>query len=98
MRYVDTLCTNFIIKNKPRLRYGSEAPSKLIPAEKGRSAIYVMSEGLLEQEEVDYIVEGVQEKEDRPRPQKKRLEKVIKAMNEAPKGKRAKTAREIIGG
>lgn len=103
MAYVDNLCTNFIIHNKSAKQYGKEAPSKLIPAEKGRSAIYVMSEGALEQEEVDYLVEATQYKEDArikknvKRPTQERLEEVVKATMRAPRGERAKTAKEIIG-
>ena len=104
MAYKDTLCTNFIIHNKTPKQYGKEAPSKLVPAEKGRSAIYVMSEGVLEQEEVDYLVEATQYKEDErirkniKRPTQERLEQVMEATKRAPRGERAKTAHEIIGG
>ena len=101
MSYKDTLCTNFIVKNKARGRYGSEAPSKLIPAEKGRSAIYVMSDGSLEQEEVDYLVEATQEKEDskiRKSATKERLEQVVRATRKAPRGMRAEVAQDIIDG
>ncbi len=90
-----------IFKSKPRLEHGSEAPSKYVPAEKGRSAIYVMSEGALEKEEVDYIVEGMQEKEDGrkkvKRAGKEYMETLASTVAQAPKRERAKTLREILG-
>lgn len=104
MSYADNLCTNFIIKGKGQQKWGREAPSKLVPAEKGRSAIYVVSEGVLEKEEVDYLVEAEQYKEDerikkRGRSAtKENLEKVVEATRQAPSGERAKVAREIIKG
>lgn len=104
MAYKDTLCTNFILKGKAQKMYGQEAPSKLVLAEKGRNAIYVMSEGALEQEEVDYLVEAAQYKEDarikknEKSATKERLEQVVEATMQAPKGQRAKTAQEIITG
>lgn len=104
MAYKDKLCTNFIIKSKPQRQYGKEAPSKLVPPEKGRSSIYVMSDGALEQEEVDYLVEAEQYKEDErlkrnaKSANKERLEAVVEAARRAPRGKRAKTAQEIING
>ena len=102
MAYRDTLCTNFIIKSKPQREYGKEAPSKLVEAEKGRSAIYVMSGSAFEQEEVDYLVEASQYKEDErikkniKSEQKERLEQVVEATRQAPPGKRAETAHRII--
>ena len=93
-----------IFKSKAQHQYGREAPSKLIPAEKGRSSIYVMSDGALEKEEVDYLVEAEQYKEDErikrneKSPTKERLEQVVGATRQAPRGERAKTAQEIIKG
>ena len=53
-----------IFKNKPRLPYGNKDRGRFVPPEKGRRAIFVPSFGVLEKEEVDYIVEASQEKED----------------------------------
>tara|TARA_Y100000310_G_scaffold307921_1_gene350504 strand:+ start:360 stop:674 length:315 start_codon:yes stop_codon:yes gene_type:complete len=104
MSYKDSLCTTFIFKGKSRRQYGDEAPSKLVPAEKGRSPIYIMSDGALEQEEVDYLVEASQYKQDEQMKRKvksktkQELERVATEISKAPKGKRAKKGREILGG
>lgn len=95
------MSVTLIFKDRERRQYGSEAPSKYIPAEKGRSAIYVMSDGALEQAEVDYIVEGTQEKEDSrkkvKRAGKEHMEKLVQTMVSAPPGERKKTLSEILG-
>ena len=90
-----------IFKDRERRQYGSEAPSKFVPAEKGRSAIFVMSDGALEKEEVDYIIEGMQEKEDGrkkvKRAGKEHMEKLVGTITQAPPGERKKTLTEILG-
>ena len=95
------MAVTLIFKNRERRQYGSEAPSKYVPAEKGRSAIYVMSDGALEEEEVDYIVEGMQEKEDGrkkvKRAGKEHMEKLVETVTSASPGERAKTLKEILG-
>ena len=91
-----------IFKTKPRLPYGSGSKGKFIPPEKGRRAIFVPSYGTMEKEEVEYIVGTAQEQEDErikrgyKSEQKERLEQVVGAVRQAPQGKRAKLAREII--
>ena len=91
-----------IFKNKPYLPYGSNSRGAFIPAEKGRRAIFVPSFGVLEKEEVDYLVEVAQEQEDgrvkRPKisEQKEALENVTRAARAEKAGKRAKLVKEII--
>jgi hypothetical protein len=91
-----------IFRNKERQMHGSGAKGRFIPAEKGRRSIYVPSFGALEKEEVDYMVEAAQEQEDeRVRKGskseiKENLEVVADAARRAPRGQRAKTAKEII--
>ncbi len=93
-----------IFKNKERLPYGNKDRGKFIPQEKGRRSIFVPSFGVLEKEEVDYLVEGAQEQEDErikkgtKSKQKEELEQVAIAMKQAPEGKRAKMGRDIIKG
>ena len=47
------------IKNKPRLRYGTGEPTRVVKQVDDKPGFIIMSEGLLEKEEVDYI-EGAQ--------------------------------------
>ena len=105
MSYRDSISgIGAIIKSKERLPYGSESRGKMLPSENGRRAIFVPSWGALEKEEVDYLVEVAQGQEDERKKKRKKseqketLEKVVKATMQAPKGKRAKTAHEIITG
>ena len=90
-----------IFKNKERREYGSNEPSRYVPPEKGRSSIFVMSEGALEKEEINDIVEAAQEKEDTrikkgyKRSTQRRLEQVVQKVLQAPAGERAKTFREV---
>jgi len=87
-------------KNKTRHQYGSEAPSKFIPAKNGRDNILVMSEGALEQSEVDYLVEAEQYKEDerikkgRVSRTQKKIQKLIDIANSVPKGERRRAMDE----
>ena len=91
-----------IFKNKERLPLGNEGRGRFVESEKGRRAIFVPSFGVLEKEEVDYLVEGAQEQEDdrikrkQKSEQKEALENVAMAMRQAPQGKRGKTGKEII--
>ena len=93
-----------IFKHKERLPYGSNSRGKFIPPENGRRAIFVPSFGVLEKEEVDYLVEASQEQEDdrirkdKTSDQKKQLEEVTEAVLKAPAGKRAALARELAKG
>lgn len=103
MSYKDKISgIGIIIKRKERLPYGSKGRGRFIPPEKGRRAIFVPSFGALEKEEVDYLVEASQEKEDERMKknvksvQKERLEQLTQATLQAPEGERANTAREII--
>lgn len=105
MDYKDTICTNFVVKNKQRLPYGDKAQGKVVPAEKGRHAIYVPSFGILEQEEIDDIISAAQEKEDNrlkqrefASPQKEALSNLTQAALQAPQGKRKQTIDKILGG
>jgi len=86
------------IKNPVRRELGYGAPSQMVNTDGIPS--YVMSEGLLEQEEIDYIglVAEDREKERRKRPSKmkKELEDIASATVKAPKGERAKLAKELM--
>ena len=68
---------------------------------KNGRTIIVPSGGILEQEEVDYTLMGAIENADNEKPrqseQKEALENLTKAVKAAPKGERAKAAREFIG-
>jgi len=91
-----------IFKDKDRLPLGNKDKGKFVEAEKGRRAIFVPSYGTMEKEEVDYIVEVAQGQEDErikrkeKSSTKERLEQVVEATRQAPRGQRAETAREII--
>ena len=91
-----------IFKDKQRLPYGSNSRGRMIPPEKGRRAIFVPSFGVLEKEEVDYLVEAAQEQEDDrikngvKSQQKEELGQIATAMRQAPEGKRAQTGRNIM--
>jgi len=89
-----------IFKNKERLPLGNKSGGRLVPPEKGRMGILVPSWGALEKEEVDYLVEVSQEKEDEriktKRISRSRLEKVVSATLQAPEGQRAKTAQQVM--
>ena len=93
-----------IVRQKERLPLGNKDRGKFVETEKGRRAIFVPSFGVLEKEEVDYLVEVAQGQEDdrlKNKPisqQKGELEQVAQAMLDTPVGKRAKTGREIIEG
>ena len=98
------MAVTLIFKSKERLPYGSGSRGKFIPTEKGRRSIFVPSFGVLEKEEVDYIVEAAKEQEDdrirknRKSEQKETLEKVTDALRKAKPGQRAKLLKEIQGG
>ena len=103
MSYRDKISgIGIIIKNKENLPYGNKDRGRLVPSEKGRRAIFVPSFGTMEKEEVDYIVEASQDKEDeRIKKNEKsntreRLEQVVEVARRAPRGKRAIAAQEII--
>ncbi len=93
-----------IFKNKETRQYGNNEPSKYVPPEKGRSGIFVMSDGALEKEEIEDIVLAAQEKEDTrikkgiKRPQKERLEQVTEAVMRAKPKDRLKLAKELARG
>jgi hypothetical protein len=93
-----------IFKDRERLPYGSGSRGKFIPPENGRRAIFVPSFGVLEKEEVDYLVEAEKEKEDeRLRSgkislQKALLEEVVTEVKKAKPGERGKRAKEIMEG
>ena len=92
------------VKRKERLPYGEGAKGRLVPSEKGRRSIFVPSFGSMEQDEIDYVVEVAQDQEDErikkgeKSPTKENLENLVNAAQTAPKGERAKTARELLGG
>ncbi len=91
-----------IIKNKERLPYGSNSRGKFIPPEKGRRAIFVPSFGVLEKEEVDYLIEASQEKEDerlKKTPHTETMEQIEKVAQIALQAKsldRAKAIKELL--
>lgn len=95
---------SFIVKHKERLPYGEKSRGRFIPAEKGRRDIFVPSFGSMEKEEIDYVVEEARGQEDErikekaKSPAKERLEKVVEATRQAPRGERAETARKLIDG
>ena len=104
MSYKDSISGIGVIKrDKERLPYGSGSRGKFIPSENGRRSIFVPSFGVLEKEEVDYIVEAAKEQEDdrirknRKSEQKETLEKVTDALRKAKPGQRAKLLKEITG-
>ena len=92
------------VKHKERLPYGEKSRGTYIPAEKGRRDIFVPSWGSMEKEEIDYVVEEARGQEDErikgksKSPAKERLEKVVEATRQAPRGERAKTAQNLING
>ena len=55
---------NVRFKSKESLPLGNKDRGRFIPPEKGRAGILVPSYGVLEKEEIDYIIEAEQEKED----------------------------------
>jgi len=102
MAYKDTLCTNFIVREKQRLPYGDKDRGRFVEAEKGRRAIFVPSFGTMEREEIDDIVLAAQEKEDERIKRgeksqiKENLENITQVALSAPRGKRAKAIKEIL--
>ena len=90
------------VKHKESLPYGEKSRGRLVPAEEGRRAIFVPSWGSMEKEEIDYVVEEAQGQEDerikknKKSATKERLEKVVEATRQAPRGKRAETAQKLI--
>jgi len=88
------------IKNKEQLPLGNKSRGRFIKTGKGQPDILIPSYGLLEKEEIDYIAEANIEKDkDRVRrtPMKENLEKVTKALLNAPQGERRKLLNEIKG-
>ena len=91
-----------IVKNREQKMLGSGAEGRHVPPEKGRRSIFVPSFGAMEQDEIDYVVEVAQEQEDERIKEnhksltKERLEAVASAAMNAPRGERAKAAKEVI--
>jgi hypothetical protein len=56
------MSVTLIFKDKERRRHGTGVPSKLVRQKDGAPGYFVYSEGGLEQEEMDYIVEAQEEK------------------------------------
>jgi hypothetical protein len=101
--FIEKIKTIGIITRTPeRLPLGEKARSRFVPPKDGRQGVCVLSEGALEKEEIDYIVEAHKQKEDErikkgiKRPKQERLGAVLGEVVKAPAGKRADTAREII--
>ena len=91
-----------IVRKKERLPLGSGARGQYITGTDGRRDIFVPSFGSMEQEEIDYIVEGATEQEDervkvgRVSAQKQAIGSVLSEMRKAPPGERAKTGEALI--
>lgn len=90
-----------IVKDRPRHRLGSEAPTTYVKGEKGQADIMVLSDGLLEQAEVDYLVEIEKEKEaGRVRQKQSALKEDISHLVDiaqaAPRGQRNEAITEAI--
>lgn len=91
------------VVHRRRLRYGEGAPNKIINRqETGGSDILVLSDGALEQEEVDYIAQGAVEKEQsrvrkgRSNETKERLGQLVKLAENTRPGKRAAAIKEAM--
>ena len=56
------MAVTLIFKNREHSRHGKGVPSKLIPQSGDAPGVFIYSEGGLEQEEMDYIVEAEAEK------------------------------------
>ena len=56
------MAVTLIFKNRERQRHGSGVASKLIPQSGDAPGVFIYSEGGMEQEEMDYIVEAEAEK------------------------------------
>lgn len=93
-----------IVNSSDNLPLGRGAMGKMVKGEDGRRDIYVPSFGALEQDEIDYIIEGATEKEDQrlrkgePSEQKQAIGAVANEMRKAPPGERAKTGEAIVQG
>ena len=93
-----------IFKNKPHLPYGRNSRGQFVPPEQGRRSIFVPSFGVLEKEEVDYLVEVAKEQEDdrlrmgKISLQKAVLEEVTQKALAAKPGQRAKTIDKLLKG
>jgi len=88
-------------KSREQLPLGNKSRGRYIKGENGRNDILIPSFGLLEKEEIDYIAEANIEKDKnrvRKTPMKENMEKVVSALNQAPKGQRGKLLDEIQGG
>ena len=95
---------NIQFKGRERLRYGSNAPSRFVRGENGERDLVVLSDGLLEKQEIDYIVEANKEKEENRLKNKKPSETnqtigaLIHEAQKAPRGKRGETIDRILEG
>ena len=88
------------IMNPVRREFGSLAPSQLIPSKGGGLPSYVISEGVLEQEEIDHIAlvqeerdlaQSKQEKSDTS----KAIGNIVTTAKKEPEGKRFSTMKKI---
>ena len=87
--------------NPVRREFGSKAPSQLIPSKvEGGHPSYVLSEGMLEQEEIDHIA-LVQEERDIAQSKQeksdtfKAIDNVTKLAKKQPEGKRFSTMKRL---
>ena len=89
---------NLIFKNRPRLRYGSGAPSLFVP---GQQSLLILSGGKLEQAEIDYILEAEKEKaKERIKVYSENraiLDGLVETAMSMPPGQRAKAIKEMLG-
>ncbi len=101
MSYRDSISgIGFISKSKERLPLGNGSRGRFVPPSGKRAGILVPSFGALEKEEIDYIVEAEQEKEDtrvRHSEQKEKLERASRIAMNAKKGKRIEVLKELGG-
>lgn len=103
--FIDKIKTlNFQFKGRERLRYGGNAPSRFVKGKDGERDLIVLSDGLLERQEIDYIVEANKEKEE-TRLRNKGVSKTNRAIGnliheaqKAPPGKRGETIDRILEG
>ena len=87
--------------NPVRREFGSKAPSQLIPSKvEGGHPSYVISEGALEQEEIDHIA-LVQEERDIAQSKREKsktaqaISNIVKTAKKQPEGKRFSTMKRI---
>lgn len=90
-----------ISRSSESLPLGNKSRGRYIPPSNGRSSILIPSYGLLEKEEVDYLAEGMIEKENtrvRHSQNKENVQMLSTIARQTKKGQRAKAIDEVLGG